>query len=108
MGSVDGVGGEQLVVYLESADVESALDGLVRSRDVTLVMRLIEGEFPNYQLLCVLSRTLGADTVVADRGWLAAHRRRISAFPDFLRPLYADTEVGIYALEVPRGRCRLG
>jgi hypothetical protein len=30
---VDGAGGAQLVVYLESADVEFAVDALVRSRD---------------------------------------------------------------------------
>ena len=30
---VDGVGGEQLVVYLEGADVAVALDGLMRSRE---------------------------------------------------------------------------
>ena len=65
-------------------------------------------EFPTYQLVCILSKTLGADTLVADGNWLATHRRGIAAFPDFLRPLYADAKVGIYALEVPRGRCRVG
>jgi hypothetical protein len=65
-------------------------------------------QFPTYQFLCILSKTLGADTVVADRTWLATHRRRIAAFPDFLRPLYTDANVGIYALEVPAGRCRVG
>ena len=30
---VDGVGGEQLVVFFEGEDVTAALDGLIRSRD---------------------------------------------------------------------------
>jgi hypothetical protein len=65
-------------------------------------------DFPNYQLLCVLTRTLGADTLVADGDWITAHRARIAAFPGFLRPAYADADVGIYALEVPAGRCQVG
>jgi hypothetical protein len=65
-------------------------------------------EFPSYQLLCVLSRSLAVDTLVADRGWLAGHRSRLAAFSNFLRATYADRDVQIYALRTPAGRCRTG
>ena len=64
-------------------------------------------EFPSYQLLCVLTESLGVDTLVADRAWLST-RRRLAAFPGFLRLAYADPDVQIYALRTPPGRCRLG
>jgi len=65
-------------------------------------------EFPSHQLLCVLSKSLGADTLVADRAWLVTHRRRMAAFEGFLRPVYTDEKVRIYALETPSGECHVG
>ena len=63
-------------------------------------------EFPSYRLLCVLSQSLRADTLVAERAWLAANSRAIAAFRNFLRPVYSDGEVRIYALEAPPSECR--
>ncbi|MDQ2983373.1 MAG: hypothetical protein M3R70_05550 [Actinomycetota bacterium] len=63
-------------------------------------------EFPSYELLCVLIRSLGSDTLVADRDWLAAHGDRMQAFGAFLRPVYRDRDVQIYALQAPANRCR--
>ena len=65
-------------------------------------------EFPSYQLLCVLSKGIGVDTLVADREWAAARRGRLAAFRGFIRPAYADADVEIYALRTPPGRCRTG
>jgi hypothetical protein len=64
-------------------------------------------EFPSYRLLCVLTKSLGADTLVADGGWLASRSRRMAAFPGFLRPVYTDAKVRLYALAAPRGECEV-
>lgn len=64
-------------------------------------------EFPSYQLLCVLSKSLGADTIVADGDWLATHPL-LPTFRELLRPVYRDDDVQIYALEPGRGQCRTG
>jgi hypothetical protein len=64
--------------------------------------------FPSYELLCALGRSLGADTLVADREWLATRGRRLARFRSFLRSVYADEQVRIYALEIPVGECQVG
>lgn len=63
-------------------------------------------EFPSYQLLCVLSKSLGADTVVADTRWAAVHRTALVSFPSMLRPVYRDPDVEIYALAPRASQCR--
>ena len=65
-------------------------------------------EFPQGDLLCVLTQSLGADTLVVDRAWSPERRAQLSAFGDFLRPEYADDAVLIYALAAPPGGCREG
>ncbi len=65
-------------------------------------------DFPSYRLLCVLTRSLGADTLVVDHDWLEGHRRRLAAFSSFLRPVYADADVSIFAVATPPGKCRVG
>lgn len=65
-------------------------------------------EFPSGDLLCVLTQSLGADTLVVDRAWSPVHRAQLASFRDFLRPQYADDAVLVYALEAPRGGCREG
>jgi hypothetical protein len=65
-------------------------------------------EFPSERLLCVLTKSLGADTLVADRSWLTAHEGKIRAFRSFLRHAYEDADVRIYALAAPSGACQPG
>lgn len=65
-------------------------------------------DFPSYDLICVLGRALGADTVVADRGWYEPREEQLSEFEDFLRPTYTDDDVRVYALDIPEGECRAG
>jgi hypothetical protein len=63
-------------------------------------------EFPEYQLLCVLTQSLGANTVVVDRAWLLRHPQERDAFPRFLHRVFENGEVLIYDLRVPKGACR--
>jgi hypothetical protein len=62
-------------------------------------------DFPAYDLICVLGMSLRADTLVADGGWLAAHREQMATFDRFLRRVYAGRGTEIYALTIPRGEC---
>jgi hypothetical protein len=64
--------------------------------------------FPDRRLLCVMGRSLGVNTLVIDRGWLADHRGKIDAYTTFLRPIHSDDQVRIYALSVPEGGCKPG
>ena len=65
-------------------------------------------EFPNYRLMCVLGKSLGANRLVANQDWLNGRRPKMDVHGDFLRPVYSDEQVQIYSLEVPEGKCQPG
>lgn len=62
--------------------------------------------FPDYNLLCVLTSSLGANTLVVDTAWLADHEAQLEAQGAFLRAAYADEQVRIYHMQAPTGECQ--
>jgi hypothetical protein len=62
-------------------------------------------EFPNHALLCLLNKGLRVDTLVVDQPWLGTHRAAMAEQAAFLQPVYADTQVQIYALALPDAAC---
>lgn len=64
--------------------------------------------FPNYELLCTLNKSLGANILVADRDWLSRHSSDMRTYGEFLQPTYADEQVQIYRLEAPAEECESG
>ncbi|MES1206825.1 MAG: hypothetical protein ABUS79_12885 [Pseudomonadota bacterium] len=52
--------------------------------------------FPKPILACALHRVFGADLLVADQPWLAAHRAAFEELVPLLTPVYADADVAIY------------
>jgi hypothetical protein len=63
-------------------------------------------QFPDYAALCVLSKGLGVNTLVIDRGWLAQHRSRLTPHHAFLNSAYRDAQVEIFQLAAPAGECQ--
>ena len=62
-------------------------------------------DFPNYELLCVLNRSLGANILVIDQTWLEGHTAEMNAYSTFLQLAYTDRDVQMYYLQAPVGAC---
>ena len=86
--------------------VTRAPDGRILPAYTDFQLRMA-AEFPTGALMCTLTESLGVDTLVADRNWVAGHERELARFESFLLPVYADADVRIYSLATPPGRCEV-
>jgi hypothetical protein len=62
-------------------------------------------DFPRYELLCVLQKSLGVTHVVADRPWAEERSAALRAEPRLVRQ-YEDDQVVIYAITLAPADCQ--